>query len=81
MNQIAPIIAERRAQLMTAERRAFLRLALQQRRLSWAYLRFALEDEKAGKLDSYRKNKQEAQRLRRDAHWHLDRAKETHDGA
>lgn len=79
MNQIVPIIAQRRAQVMSDERRAFLRLAVQQRRLYWKYRKWALEDEAAGNLAAYRKHLKEAERLRRDAHWHLDRAKEAYD--
>lgn len=81
MNQIVSIIADRRSQTMSAERKAFVRLALQQRRLYWRYRNWAAEDEAAGNLASYRKHSAEADRLRRDAHWHLNRAKETSHGA
>lgn len=81
MNQIVSIVADRRSQLMSAERKAFVRLALKQRRLFWQYRRWAAEDEAAGNLPSYRKHMAEADRLRRDAHWHLDRAKEASHGA
>lgn len=76
MNQIVPIISARRSQVLTAERRAFLRLAVQQRRLYWQYRRWALEDEAAGNLAAYCKHLKEAERLRRDAHWHINCAKE-----
>ena len=81
MNQIVPIIAQRRSAVLTAERRAFLRLVTQQRRLSWQYRRWALEDAEAGNITAYRKHLAEAERLRRDAHWHLDRAREAQHGA
>jgi hypothetical protein len=60
---------------MSAERQALIRLANTQRHLSWKYRSWALEDQAAGKLDSYRKNIREAERLRRDARWHLDYAR------
>ena len=56
-------------------RAAMLSLALTQRRLSHQYRAFALEDERAGNLDAHRRNKSEADRLARDARWHLQRAR------
>lgn len=58
-----------------ANRSAFLSLALTERRLSWTYRRWALEDEALGKLNAYRKHAAEARRLWRSALWHLDYAR------
>lgn len=55
----------------TRDRAAFIRLALTQRRLSREYRAWAREDEAAGKLDAYRINKAEADRLARHARFYL----------
>ena len=54
---------------------AFVSLALTQRRLSWRYRRWALEDEAAGRLVAYRQDVKEARRLWREAKEHLDFAR------
>lgn len=46
---------------------AFLSLALTQRRLSWRYRRWSVEDEAAGRLVAYRHDVKEARRLWREA--------------
>ncbi|MGV8950119.1 MAG: hypothetical protein ACOH2M_03375 [Cypionkella sp.] len=56
-------------------RSALISLALTQRRLSHGYRQWAREDERAGRLASYRTNIAEANRLVRDARWHLQRAR------
>lgn len=56
-------------------RAALLSLARTQRRLSHQYRTWAREDERAGKLDAYRRDTAEADRLRKDARWHLQRAR------
>lgn len=54
---------------------AFVSLALTQRRLSWRYRRWALEDEAAGRLVAYRRDVKEARRLWREAKVHLSFAR------
>ncbi len=78
MNEISPIISRAQAVRQT-ERRALLRLAIKQRRLSWQYRRWAAEDEAAGKQDDYRKHLAEAERLIRDARWHIQFARNRTD--
>lgn len=80
MNEISPIISRAQA-LRKANRAAFLRLAINQRRRYWQYRRWALEDEAAGNLEGYRKHMAEANRLRESAHWHINHARETTHGA
>jgi hypothetical protein len=75
MNQIAPIVSERFAAVARMNRDAFVSLAMTQRRLSWKYRRWALEDEARGDLDAYRKHAAEARRLWRNAQWHLEYAR------
>ncbi len=78
MTEISPIVSRAQAVRQT-ERRALLRLAIKQRRLAWQYRKWAAEDEAAGKLDGYRKNLTEAERLIRDARWHLNFARNRTD--
>lgn len=52
-------------------RAALLSLARTQRRLSHQYRAWAREDERAGKLDAYRRDSAEADRLRASAKWNL----------
>lgn len=66
MNAISPIISERDG---------LVSLALTQRRLSWRYRKWALEDEARGDRKAYLKNAAEARRLWREALWHLDYAR------
>jgi hypothetical protein len=54
---------------------ALVSLALTQRRLSWRYRRWALEDEAAGRMVAYRHDVKEARRLWREAKEHLDFAR------
>lgn len=56
-------------------RAALLSLARTQRRLSHQYRAWAREDERAGKLDAYRRDKAEADRLWADAKWNLQFAR------
>lgn len=56
-------------------RAAFLSLARTQRRLSHQYRAWARQDEHAGKLEAYRRNTREADRLRSDARWHVQQAR------
>lgn len=56
-------------------RAAFISLALTQRRLSHGYRQWAGDDERAGRLDAYRRNTTEANRLASDARWYLQRAR------
>ena len=58
---------------------AFVSLALTQRRLSWRYRRWALEDEAAGRLVAYRHDVKEARRLWREAKGHLSHARHHRD--
>lgn len=46
---------------------AFFSLALTQRRLSWRYRKWAVEDEAAGRLLAYRRDADEARKLWRAA--------------
>lgn len=57
------------------ERLAFLSLALTQRRLSWKYRTWALEDEARGDRSAFLKHAAEARRLWREARCHLDYAR------
>lgn len=75
MNAISPIVSSRTAARIK-ERGAYLRLAIRQRRLYWQYRRWAAEAEAAGNIEGYRKHMAEANRLRTDARWHIDHAKE-----
>jgi len=54
---------------------ALASLAWTQRRLAWQYRKWAAEDEARGALASYRKNSAEAERLLREARWHIDYAR------
>jgi hypothetical protein len=80
MNQIAPIVSERFAAVARMNRDAFVSLAMTQRRLSWKYRRWALEDEARGDHDAYRKHAAEARRLWRNAQWHLEYARNITNG-
>lgn len=77
MNHHAPIATPyeaagaRSLPASTRDRAAFIRLALTQRRLSREYRAWAREDEAAGKLDAYRINKAEADRMARHARFYL----------
>jgi hypothetical protein len=62
------------------ERKAFIRLAITQKTISWVYRRWASEDEARGDLNAYRKHAAEARRLWRDALWHLDYARNQSNG-
>jgi hypothetical protein len=75
MNQIVPIVSERSAAVARVERNAFVSLAMTQRRLSWGYRKWALEDEARGDRKAYLKHAAEARRLWREALWHLDYAR------
>lgn len=75
MNQISPIVARRMASVQQQNRAAFLSLALTQRRLSWRYRKWALEDEARGDRKAYLRHAAEARRLWRDALWHLEYAR------
>jgi hypothetical protein len=75
MNQIVPIVSEGATAVARAERDALVSLALTQRRLSWRYRNWALEDEARGNLIAYRKNAAEARRLWRDARQHIEIAR------
>lgn len=57
------------------ERAAFLSLARREHQLSWIYRKWALEEEKAGNLDAYRKYAREARRLWRAAKSAIDHAR------
>lgn len=80
MNQIAPIVSARFSAVARMNRDAFVSLAMTQRRLSWKYRNWALEDEARGDLNAYRKHAAEARRLWRDALWHLDYARNLTNG-
>lgn len=54
--------------------RDFLRLARTQRRLAHEYRRWALEAEREGNIDRYRRYRKEANRLWESAKFHLGRA-------
>lgn len=56
-------------------RAALLSLARTQRRLSHQYRAWAREDERAGKLDAYRRDTAEADRLWASAKWNLQFAR------
>jgi hypothetical protein len=75
MNALTPIVSERLRAVAQAERRGLISLALTQRRLSWSYRKWALEDEARGNHAAYLKHAAEARRLWRDARWHLDYAR------
>lgn len=75
MNAVSPIVSERSANVARAERDGLVSLALTQRRLSWSYRKWALEDEARGDRKAYLKHAAEARRLWRDALWHLDYAR------
>ena len=55
---------------------ALLSLARTQRRLSWRYRRWAVEDEAAGRLVLYRRNVEQARKLWRSAKWALGAARD-----
>lgn len=74
MNVHSPIIA-RRQSVLQAQRDAFVSLALTQRRLSWRYRNWALEDQARGDRKAFLKHAAEARRLWREALWHLDYAR------
>ena len=57
------------------ERAALLSLAKTQRRLSWTYRKWALEDEARGDRTAFTRNAAEARRLWRNAQWHLEYAR------
>jgi len=61
-------------------RAAVVSLALTQRRLSWQYRKWAVEDEARGNLNAYRRHAAEARRLWREALWHLDYARNLING-
>lgn len=77
MNHHSPILPaavaadSRSAPAGYRDRRAFISLALTQRRLSRQYRAWASDDETAGKLDAYRINKAEADRLVRHARFYI----------
>lgn len=78
MNHHAPLrqeVSPVRMETMAAERAAFLSLAKTQKRLSWTYYRWALEAERVGRLVDYRRYRDESDRLRRDAHQHIEHAR------
>ena len=74
MNVHSPIIA-RRQSVLQDQRDAFVSLALTQRRLSWRYRKWALDDEARGDRKAFLKHAAEARRLWREALWHLDYAR------
>lgn len=65
MNFVSKVTAETSVPAQNAA--AFLSLALTQRRLSWRYRRWALEDEAAGRLVAYRRDADDARKLWRSA--------------
>lgn len=75
MNQISPIVAQRNMSVLQAQRDAFVSLALTQRRLSWRYRKWALDDQERGDRKAFLKHAAEARRLWREALWHLDYAR------
>lgn len=75
MNALSPIVSERFQSVARAERDGLVSLALTQRRLSWRYRKWALEDEARGDREAYLKHAAEARRLWREALWHLDYAR------
>lgn len=62
------------------DRTAFVSLALTQRRLSWQYRKWAVEDEARGNLSAYRRHAAEARRLWRDARQHIELARSRNNG-
>lgn len=73
MNAHSPII-EARATKRADEAMAMLRLAATQRRIARTNRDWALEAERDGKLEDYRRYRKEAERLWSDAQWYEERA-------
>lgn len=61
------------------ERAALLSLAKTQRRLSWTYRKWALEDEARGDRRAFTRNAAEARRLWRAARQHIEIARSKSD--
>jgi len=75
MNVHSPIIDSRRRAVLKGQRDAFVSLAKTQRRISWQYRKWALEDQARGDRKAFLKHAAEARRLWREARWHLDYAR------
>jgi hypothetical protein len=60
---------------MAKERAGLRSLALTQKRLSWTYYRWALEAERDGMLDDYRRYRATSDRYRTEARDHLNLAR------
>lgn len=74
--QSLPLVATARSMSVAqAERRGLISLAMTQRRLSWRYRKWALDDEARGDRKAFLKHAAEARRLWREAQWHIDFAR------
>lgn len=72
-------LSDARADKLAEEYRALVRLAWTQHKIAWQNRRWATECEAAADLEGYRKHRKEANKLWRDAHWHLRRARDRKD--